>query len=145
MVQVGCYAEFSYNNSYQKSPKMAPFEALSPITKKNKAWTLFGSTFILGLPLCQRRATATLLLSKCRQVGPKCPSHRAYSSSCDALVRPRLPPRNAAALCDALMTPRPPSHDLNMVLLNPDPSIGLTPPDAGVEPLNRRHRPPPPP
>ena len=23
-----CYAEFSYNNSYQKSLKMAPFEAL---------------------------------------------------------------------------------------------------------------------
>jgi len=79
------------------------------------------------------------------------PPHDASSSSCDALTRPRdrglllaTPPPRATPSRD-LATPRPPPRDLGSVLLNPDPSIGLTPPDAGVAPPTRRHRTPPPP
>jgi hypothetical protein len=95
-----------------------------------------------------------------RQVGSNRLSRCAHSfscdtsssSSCDALARPQHrglllatpqprphatpPPWPRATPSRDHATPRPPPRDLGSVLLNPDPSIGLTPPDAGVAPAD---------
>ena len=93
-----------------------------PTTKKNEAWTLFGATFVLGLPLptpCDPRALRQPAFHLQSLPPPTRPQPRVHDAQGDKNGKPAQSPQGIGLPPTSLGFNTPPSRDKPRLLVLP--------------------------